>query len=133
TPVPPDGARLFRDACSTCHHDADARAPSPEALRVRTPQAIVDALTSGSMRYQGLALDGAERRAIAEYLTGRTFRGAVNGASLGRCARPTPLAELSAAPLWNGWGAGVQNSHFQSAAQARLSADQVPHLQLKWA
>ena len=130
---PPDGARLFQDACSTCHNADDTRAPSPEALHARTPQAIVDALTSGSMRYQGLALSGAERRAIAESLTGRKLRGSISGAALGRCAGAVPLGSISAAPAWNGWGVDAQNSHFQPAAQAGLSADQVPRLQLKWA
>ena len=50
---------------------------SPEVLHGRSPQAILDALTAGSMKYQGLALSGEERRAIAEYLTGRKLRGAV--------------------------------------------------------
>jgi len=30
-----------------------------------------DALTGGAMRYQGLSLSGAERRAVAEFLSGR--------------------------------------------------------------
>ena len=34
---------------------------------------------------------------------------------------------------WNGWGAGVANTRFQSAEQAGLSAAQVPSLKLKWA
>src|SRR5205085_9866004 len=85
----PDGATLFAASCSNCHDGADARAPGPDALRERSPQAIVDALTSGAMRYQGLALSGAERRAIAEFLTGRTMRGTVAGATIGRCTRPS--------------------------------------------
>ena len=47
-----------RDNCSGCHSPDDARAPSPEVLRGRSPQAIIDALTAGSMKYQGLALSG---------------------------------------------------------------------------
>src|ERR1043166_7936630 len=73
--LPVNGAAVFQSACAGCHNDADSTAPSPEALAGRSPQAIVDALTAGSMRYQGLALSGAERRAVAEYLTGRTLRG----------------------------------------------------------
>ena len=36
-------------------------------------------------------------------------------------------------PLWNGWGADLNNSRFQPAAMAGLTQDQVPRLQLKWA
>lgn len=129
----PDGARLFEASCRSCHDGSDARAPSLEALRDRSPRAIVDALTSGSMRYQGLPLGGAERRAIAEYLTGRTLGGSASGATLGRCERRLPFRDPLAAPNWNGWGPTIANTHFQSAEQAGLSAEQVPRLQLKWA
>jgi polyvinyl alcohol dehydrogenase (cytochrome) len=131
--APRDPARLFASDCATCHHPDDPRAPSAETLHARSPQAIVDALTSGSMRYQGLPLSGAERRAIAEYLTGRKLRGAITGAIAGRCARPAPPGDQSTGPLWNGWGPTAQNTHFQPAALAGLTAAQVPRLQLKWA
>ena len=131
--APPDGRALFESACSSCHNGDDPRAPSSEALHARSPQAIVDALTAGSMKYQGLALSGEERRAIAEYLTGRKLRGTVAGATVGVCGtRPAP-ADPFAGPLWNGWGPTVENTHFQPAAQAGLSAEQVPRLHLEWA
>ncbi len=34
---------------------------------------------------------------------------------------------------WNGWGNGIDNSRFQSAATAGLTEATVPHLKLKWA
>jgi len=83
----PDGAALLAVACVRCHDGSDPRAPEAGALGRRSPQAIVDALTSGPMRYQGLALTGAERRAIAEFLTGRTMRGTVDRVTVGRCTR----------------------------------------------
>jgi polyvinyl alcohol dehydrogenase (cytochrome) len=133
SPVAPDGAALFRSACSGCHNDDEPSAPSPDALAGRSPQAILDALTAGSMRYQGLALSGPERRAIAEYLTGRKLRGTVAGAIVGRCMRPSPMTDPNAGSNWNGWGPGLTNAHFQPAASAGLAAEQVPRLQLKWA
>jgi len=131
--APRDPASLFASECATCHHPDDPRAPSAEALHGRAPQAIVDALTGGSMRYQGLSLSGAERRAMAEYLTGRKLRGTVTGAIAGRCASPSRLGDLSAGIDWNGWGPTALNTHFQPAARAGLDAAQVPRLQLKWA
>lgn len=127
------GAALFDASCGTCHNGGDPRAPSPDALRARSPEAVVDALTSGSMKYQGLALSGEERRAIAESITGRTIRVALSGSTVGRCRARPPLGGPGAGPLWNGWGPDVGNTHFQPAAQARLSAEQVPRLHLKWA
>jgi len=128
-----DGAALFAASCSHCHDGSDPRAPGVEALGRRSPQAIVDALTSGVMRYQGLPLTGAERRALAEFLTGRTMRGPVAGADAGRCSRPPPLGDPSTGPGWNGWSPSFDNAHFQPADRALLTADRVPHLQLKWA
>ena len=105
-------------------------------LRLRSPQAIVDALTSGSMRYQGLPLSGAERRAVAEWIAGRSIRGAIAGDSAGRCtglSGSRALVDRRGAPAWNGWSPALDNRHFQSADAAGLSAAQVPALQLKWA
>ena len=131
--APPDGAQLFESACANCHSGDDPRAPTTETLRARSPQAIVDALTSGSMRYQGLALTGSERRAIAEFLSGRKLRGTSAGATVGRCARVPSLGDPFARPLWNGWGATIENTHVQRADQAGISAADVPRLTLKWA
>lgn len=120
-------------SCLTCHDGNDARAPGLGAMRGRAPQAIVDALTAGSMRYQGLALSGEERRWVAEYITGRTLRGSVSGATLGRCPSRAPLGDPASNPLWNGWGPTIENTHAASEALAGVTADEVPHLQLKWA
>jgi polyvinyl alcohol dehydrogenase (cytochrome) len=38
-----------------------------------------------------------------------------------------------AGAVWNGWSNDAINSRFQSAQAAGLTADQVPHLKLKWA
>ena len=124
---------MFDASCGGCHDGADSRAPSLDAMRGRSPQAIVDALTAGSMRYQGLALSGDERRAVAEFITGRTLRGTVSGVTAGTCGRRVPLLDPFTRPLWNGWGVSLQNTHFQTAAHAGLTADQVPRLRLTWA
>ena len=130
---PSDGQRLFDTQCRACHDGNDARAPSLAAMRGRSPQAIVDALTSGSMRYQGLHLSGGERRAVAEFVAGRRVRGTVAGATIGRCGKPSPLDDPFAGPSWNGWSPTIANTHFQNAEQAGLTGDRVPQLRLKWA
>jgi polyvinyl alcohol dehydrogenase (cytochrome) len=48
-----------------------------------------------------------------------------------RCASNPGLGDIASKPSWNGWGAGLTNTRFQSAAQ--LPADQVSKLKLKWA
>ena len=81
----------------------------------------------------GLALSGDERRAIAESLTGRKLRAPLTGNTIGNCGRRPPLRDPGAGPLWNGWGPSIDNTHFQPAEQAQLTAEQVPRLRLKWA
>ncbi len=84
------------------------------------------------MKYQGLALSGEERRAIAEFLTGRKLRAPLTVNTIGNCVPSTrlgtgpstrrpSLGDPRAGPQWNGWGPGIENTHFQPAAQARLN------------
>jgi polyvinyl alcohol dehydrogenase (cytochrome) len=50
-----------------------------------------------------------------------------------RCEANPALADPASGPAWNGWGADISNSRFQSAQGAQMTAAQVPHLKLKWA
>jgi len=132
-PQAADGGAVYERACAACHDGADPRAPDRAALSHRSPRAIVDALTVGAMRYQGLALTGAERRAVAEYLSGRRLAGSIAGAAVGRCTKAAPMGGVSAGAAWPGWSPDLANTHFQPADRAGLAADDVPHLHLAWA
>ena len=132
TPAP-DGTAVFQRSCASCHNGAaDSRAPRVETLREYSPEVIIDALVSGAMRVQGSRLGGAERRAVAEYLSGRKISVDVAGAATGRCPAQTNF-DLRSGPAWNGWGRELTNTRFQTEAQAGLTAEQVPRLKLKWA
>lgn len=82
---PADGARIFTERCATCHGASDSRAPALETKRARTPQAVLESLMTGAMRPQGARLSGAERRAVAAFVGGRTIDGDVTGATTGLC------------------------------------------------
>jgi polyvinyl alcohol dehydrogenase (cytochrome) len=43
------------------------------------------------------------------------------------------LADPASGAAWNGWGADISNSRFQTAKAAQMTAAQVPGLKLKWA
>jgi polyvinyl alcohol dehydrogenase (cytochrome) len=115
----PDAAALIAARCASCHPSTPAetaslgasRAPAVEVLKERSPESIIDALTGGAMRYQGLSLSGAERRAIAEHITGKTVGSRASDPDLGRCRKPPP-------PL---------------RRVTPLTADHLPKLTLKWA
>src|ERR1700730_9327448 len=50
-----------------------------------------------------------------------------------RCTATAPLTVSAGQLQWNGWGASPTQQRFQSAERARLGADAVPKLALKWA
>jgi polyvinyl alcohol dehydrogenase (cytochrome) len=129
---PANPSNLFNDHCSTCHTGNDPRTPTVAALRQRTPESIVDALTSGAMRQQGSELSAAERRSVAEFLAGRPIAAASAASSTSRCAS-VPAFDPAAGPQWNGWGVDPANTRFQPAAQAGLTSAQAGKLTLKWA
>ena len=130
----PAGERIFAERCATCHTGAaDSRAPAADALRSRTPQAIVESLVNGAMRVPGSRLTGAERRAVAEFLTGRSLDGDVSGAAAGRCDANAASGPQSLSRDWRGWSPTPDNTRFQPAAAAGLTASEVPKLALRWA
>jgi polyvinyl alcohol dehydrogenase (cytochrome) len=130
-PPPPGGPGVFLRACASCHASpaADSRAPNPASLAQFAPDAIVNALTNGSMRIQGEKLTDVERRDVAEFLTGRAV-GTSSTASTGLCASSSPMSNPAAGSSWNGWGAGVANTRFQPANKGGLTATDVPKLRL---
>jgi polyvinyl alcohol dehydrogenase (cytochrome) len=138
----PDGQAIFASNCASCHDGAaGSRAPSPELLKQRSPEAILAALTAGGMRPQGGRLSGAERRAVAEHLSGKAFGSDITGARIGKCSATLPTASTSAmtlpdpasSPSWLGWSPNITNTRFQPASQAGMTAEQVGKLSLKWA
>jgi polyvinyl alcohol dehydrogenase (cytochrome) len=131
----PDGATIFASNCASCHDGAaGSRAPSPELLKQRSPEAILAALTAGGMRPQGGRLSGAQRRAVAEYLSGKAFGSDITGARIGKCTATAPqLSNPASSPSWLGWSPSTSNTRFQPASQAGMTEDQVGTLSLKWA
>lgn len=127
---------LFESRCGVCHtKPADDRTPTRESLRARTPEAILDAITTGSMAVNADGISDTQKRMLAEYITDRPLGAALAGqasAMKNQCAAK-PLGNPLTGPSWNGWGADPGNSRFQPAAEARLTAEQVARLKLKWA
>ena len=125
-----DAAAVYKDNCSTCHDAPTGRTPSRDAIKDRTPEAIMTAMTSGTMSMQAMQMSTAERRAVAEFLSGKPF-GAIAAAGGGMCtARPAPIANLTQ-PNWNGFGVDSSNSRYQP--KPGMTAADVPNLKLKWA
>lgn len=132
----PSGAAVYKQSCAGCHEGNIPRMPNRAALGKMSPEHIESELASFSMRRQGAKLSPAERRGVAEFLTGRpagSYRAPI--ALIPKTAYCTATA-TSGDPLsgasWNGWGINLQNTRHQSAAAAGLTAADVPRLKLKW-
>lgn len=131
----PDGEQVYRQHCAGCHEGRMPRMPSRDALKTLTPEHVETALSSFTMRRQGAALSLAERRAVAEFVTGRptgSYRAPLEIIPKSAyCTAPVP--DSVTGPSWNGFNGNALNTRFQSAAAAGLSPTAVPRLKLKWA
>ncbi|MCU1382712.1 MAG: cytochrome Cbb3 [Acidobacteria bacterium] len=131
----PDGAVVYKDNCSTCHDAPTGRTPSKDALKDRTPEAILNTMSNGTMQMQAVQLSTAERRGVAEYLAGKPFGSAAtapSAANAGLCtAKPAAIANIASQPQWNGFGVDSSNSRYQP--KPGMTAADVPNLKLKWA
>jgi polyvinyl alcohol dehydrogenase (cytochrome) len=132
----PDGAALYQRHCASCHDNGAARAPDREALKTMLPARVLAAMETGPMISMATGRSVAERRAIAEFVTGQSFATALdtNPSPQAMCSNaPGEFADPSSGPLWNGWGVTTSNSRFQDASMAGFAAADVSRLKLKWA
>ena len=131
------GAELYVQHCAQCHDagDPQSRIPNRAALRSMAFDHVLRTITSGSMAPMARDRTEEERQAIASFVTGRLADAAVARVdAAGRCMDGVRSFDGALdRPRWSGWGADLNNSRFQPAAMAGLTADEVPRLRLKWA
>ena len=133
------GFAVFETQCTRCHGNpaaAQTRAPDPATIRQMSPERIYDALTTGLMKTEAQQLTDAQKRGVAEFMSGRPLGSASEGdvrKMAGRCTRNPALAAPDSEPEWNGWGNGFDNAHFQTGRAAGLDERNVSRLGLKWA
>src|SRR5262245_53377507 len=82
-----DGAALYTTYCAICHEGpaADAQAPGREAMKRMTGEQVLESLERGSMRARVTERSRAQRRALAEYVSGKRLA-AVSGGLIPRSA-----------------------------------------------
>ena len=130
-----DGELVYANECAQCHDQAAPRMPSKATLGEKSTRAIVQALESGSMRVVGtFNLNGPERIAVAEYLTGKPLASAWAGDASQFCQDNTwDIQAAKSQARWEGWGNGAANTRFQTHDAAGLNIEQVTTLDLAWA
>ena len=134
-----NGKYLFKTYCAICHESSaagEARGPETSALKLMTPEHILQALETDAMKAQAAERSRVQRRVLAEYLSGK----ALGNASVERISRSAFCTNAAQrftnaldGPAWNGWGAAITNNRFQPAKAAKLTPEDVSRLKLKWA
>jgi polyvinyl alcohol dehydrogenase (cytochrome) len=130
------GLALFEQHCGSCHSApaAGSRAPDRIALSQRTPESILEAITTGSMRVNAQGLTDAQKRIVAEQLALRPLGAAASGAAStmkNACVVAPAPSPIEPAGRWSGWGVDPGNSRYQTAGA--LEPEDIPSLELKWA
>lgn len=133
---------LFATQCAACHMATPAPAGSPNEkaptrgqLRDFPAEAVLNALTSGKMQLQGGPLNDAQKRLVAEYVTGKHLAAGATGVAqvVNKCRFERAMQDPSRVAGWNGHGNGPAATRFQDAKTGGISAADLPRLKLKWA
>ena len=133
-PASIDAPGLYARNCATCHDGGNDRAPRREAFLAMTPERVLAAMETGAMVTMANGRNAPERRAIAEFLTGKAFGNPlVTTPSPQAMCRTTDRFDPANGPQWTAWGRDVSNTRFQDGASAGLTAETVPRLKVKWA
>jgi polyvinyl alcohol dehydrogenase (cytochrome) len=131
----PDGAELYKRTCAMCHDTGANRAPNREAFASMPAERVLSAMESGSMITMANGRTAAERRVLAEFLTGKSLSNPLvtAPAPAAMCTASSAAFNPSAGPRWTGWGQNTNNTRFQAAEAAGIAASDVSRLKLKWA
>lgn len=136
TPGTETGWSTFQTQCAGCHGVVTkiGDAPMVADIRAMTPERVNAALQGRS--HHGRTLSDIQARRVGEFMGGRPLGSTNTGdakAMPNQCAANPPMTDPAQGPGWNGWSDDLANTRFQQAAEARLTAAQVPRLTLKWA
>ena len=139
----PDGGRLYQQECARCHENEMPGVfldgvRGPAAIQEMPADQVYEALLYFFMKRQAATLTKAEKRAIAEHVSGSEPGSLVPPLdqipqSAYCAANTTTAGDPSTGARWTGWSPSLDNNRFQPAEAAGLTTDQVSNLELKWA
>ena len=124
-----DGRAIYNAMCAQCHEDVTVGAPDMASMSEMSARAVVASLETGKMREQGAGLNDAGKRAVAEWVSGKTLVKNSLPATAYCSHGPGDDTEI----YWSGWGAGLSGTGFRNTAEAGMTIEDVPNLELKWA
>ena len=128
-----DGAALYEKHCAHCHGGTVSKAPPVSLLQIMSASSILRAMESGVMQEQAAGMSGAERRVLAEHLTGQKLDAVAVSDPAPACSGAAGAFDYSAQPDSEGWGVKNDNHRFFGEDKTSLTADDLPNLELTWA
>jgi len=66
-----DGGAIFTERCASCHDGGIDRAPNRSVLRDMSAERVLAAMETGPMISMASMRSAADRRVIAEFITGK--------------------------------------------------------------
>jgi polyvinyl alcohol dehydrogenase (cytochrome) len=130
TAVAHPGEPLFSQYCASCHLGQVPKAPHKMFLQMMAPDAIYSALDVGIMRSHAEKMNAAQKQQVATYLGGDH---PVSTLRAPRCEGKAAAFDATRKPAVSGWGITPENTRHIDAADAGLTAADLPRLELKWA
>lgn len=125
-----NGEMLYARRCAACHDNPRNGIPPRIFIsRIRSPEDIVAALSTGVMRQQAGGLSKADMVALAVFLTGKEPMISQLDPYANQC-RDNHLPISPSSGDWNGWGRDDTNTRFHPDP-GFVVAD-IPRLRLKW-
>src|SRR6266849_9285296 len=110
---PGAGGALYKQRCAKCHDVPRHHVPARASIANRSPEDLIAALTTGSMKVEAGGLAPDEVRAITFFLTGKAPAAIQPPRPDGKLCTGSSEPIDPHGPQWNGWGNGIENARFQ--------------------
>ncbi len=125
-----DPETIYLTQCASCHEGQIAKAPHRYMLSGATANGVYTSLTDGTMHTLAVGLNDAEKRAVAEFVTGKLMQ-AQDAYPVLMCQADRSAFDFDAPPPYPGWGMDDGNTRLMSSAT--MTKADMSRLNLKWA
>ena len=130
-PAAHPGQAPYLANCAECHDKVVYKAPNRQFIGMMAADAILASMNGGLMTTQAKELNTDQRRAVSEFLSGRSLDDLAVAHPPPRCEQSD--LDIALPPAALGWGIDRSNSRFQPAKVGGLTADNLSSLSVKWA
>jgi polyvinyl alcohol dehydrogenase (cytochrome) len=132
-----DGLTYFQTRCMSCHSERTTKVPTARRIREMTPEQIYAVVSKPSRPEHDAGLTDPQKRRLSEFMGGYRQIGSAEAGNPknfpNACPTNPAMRDPAQGPQWNGWGAGIANTRYQSNEDAGITKADVPKLKLKWA